>query len=399
MDDIDFDHHAPGFSATNAERYREMRKRCPVAHSSAHGGFWVLSRYDDVLRVARDDKTFSSAREVVIPPTNVGRLIPLQSDPPELGRYRGLLSPFFSPAALKKLEPFIAEVVDRCIEAFIERGHADIVAELANKVPSSTTMKLLGLNPAEWRVFADPIHAGSYSRPGTPENKAATKEIQAFTRKIVEEVNARVTQPRDDMISTLLASEYQGRKTSVDEVIDLVRMVIFGGMDTVMAALSNIFVQLGRNPDIQARLRSDRALIVPAIEEFLRYDAPVQGFARTVTADAVIGGQTLKAGETVFMLWASANRDEAVFGETCDRLVIDRTPNRHMTFGMGAHRCLGSTLARIELRVVLEAVFDRIPDFQVRFNDVIEADTVGIVFGRREAPIAFTPSAKRFAPM
>jgi cytochrome P450 len=103
MDDIDFDHHAPGFSATNAERYREMRKRCPVAHSSAHGRFWVLSRYDDVLRVARDDKTFSSAREVVIPPTNVGRLIPLQSDPPELCRYRGLLSPFFSPAALKKV--------------------------------------------------------------------------------------------------------------------------------------------------------------------------------------------------------------------------------------------------------------------------------------------------------
>ena len=97
------------------------------------------------------------------------------------------------------------------------------------------------------------------------------------------------------------------------------------------------------------------------------------------------------------MLWASANRDEAVFGETCDRLVIDRTPNRHMTFGMGAHRCLGSTLARIELRVVLEAVFDRIPDFKVWLNDVIEADTVGIVFGRREVPIAFTPGAKRVA--
>ncbi len=397
MDDIDFNHHAPDFAATNVERYRDMRSRCPVAHSSAHGGFWVLSRYDDVLRVARDDKTFSSAREVVVPPTNVGRLIPLQSDPPELDRFRGLLSPYFAPAALKTLEPFIREVAHASIDAFIERGQADIVTELANPVPSSTTMKLLGLDPSEWRVFADPIHRGSYSRPGSPENQAATRDIQAFTRKIVDEVEARIGAPRGDMISALLASEYQGRRTSVDEVIDLVRMVIFGGMDTVMAALSNIFVQLGRHPDLQARLRRDRALLGSAIEEFLRYDAPVQGFARTVTADTEIGGCPIKAGETVFMLWASANRDEAVFGESSDQLVIDRTPNRHMTFGMGAHRCLGSTLARIELRIVLDAVFERLPDFQVQLDRVVEADTVGIVFGRRKVPILFTPGAKRAA--
>jgi cytochrome P450 len=391
MAEIEFDHHAPDFNATKYDRYRRMRAACPVAHSAAHGGYWLLSRYDDVFRVARDDRTFSSAREVVVPPTNVGKLIPLQADPPELERFRGVLLPWFTPAALKPLEPFVTGIIDRAIDAFIDRGEAEIVHDLANPVPSATTMKLLGMDPEDWRVFADPIHAGSYSRPGTPENRTATEAITAFTRRIVEEVDARIAAPREDMISGLLASEHKGVKTSRQEVIDLVRMVIFGGMDTVMAAISNIFVQLGRNPALLGRLRQEPALVGPAVEEFLRYDAPVQGFARTVTADCTLGGQPIAAGETVFMLWASANRDEAVYGETAEELVLDRSPNRHMSFGVGAHRCLGSTLARIELRLVLERFLARIPDFTVLLDEVEEAETIGIVFGRRKVPIRFAP--------
>lgn len=395
MKEIDFDHHAPDFNARKYELYETMRAGCPVAHSAAHGGYWLLSRYDEVFEVARDDRTFSSAREVVVPPTNVGKLIPLQSDPPELERYRGLLIPYFTPAALRRLEPFVRGIVDRSIDGFIARGHADIVAELANPVPSSTTMELLGLDPADWHVFADPIHAGSYSRPGSPENVAATREITAFSRRIEDEVDARIAHPRDDMISGLLAARTRdGTATTREEVIDLVRMVIFGGMDTVMAAVSNIFVALGERPDLRARLRDEPALIPSAVEEFLRFDAPVQGFARTVTRDVEIAGQPIAAGETVFMLWASANRDAAAFGETAGELVLDRTPNRHMTFGIGAHRCLGSTLARIELRIVLEQVFARLPDFRVDLDRVVEADTIGIVFGRRAVPIAFTPGQR-----
>ena len=394
MTDIDFDHHAPDFNGKKYELYRRMRRECPVAHSAAHGGYWLLSRYEEVFQAARDDSTFSSAREVVVPATNVGRLIPLQSDPPELERYRGLLIPFFTPKAAKNLEPFIRDVVDRSIDGFVERGEADIVADLANPVPSSTTMALLGLDPADWRMFADPIHAGSYSRPGTPENQAATRDIQAFSRRIEAEVHARAEAPREDMISALLASEYQGARTSRDEVVDLVRMVIFGGMDTVMAATSNIFVALGQRPDLQARLAADRSLVPTAIEEFLRFDAPVQGFARTVTSGTLLDGQPIAAGETIFMLWASANRDEAVFGANSEELVLDRSPNRHMTFGIGAHRCLGSTLARIELRIIMERVFERLPDFRVVLEEVREADTIGVVFGRRKVPITFTPGPR-----
>lgn len=261
MSDIVFDHQAPDFGKKNYELYRNMRANCPVAHSAAHGGFWVLAQYEDVFRVARDDKTFSSAREVVIPATEVGRLIPLQSDPPELERYRGLLGPFFTPSTVKNLEPFILDVIDRSIGAFAERGSADVVAELANPVPSSVTMKLLGLDPAEWRIFAEPIHAAGYSVHGSQENVQARAAVNALTIKIENEIDARRRRPRDDMISKLLASDYQGRKTTREETIELVRMVIFGGMDTVMAALSNIFVTFGRHPDVRDRLQADRSLL------------------------------------------------------------------------------------------------------------------------------------------
>jgi cytochrome P450 len=398
MKEIDFDHHAPDFNARKYDLYETMRAECPVAHSSAHGGYWLLSRYDEVLAVARDDATYSSAREVVVPPTNVGKLIPLQADPPELNRYRAFLIPYFNPAAMDRIAPFVRTVVDRSIDAFIERGEADIVAELANPVPSSTTMHLLGMDPADWRIFAEPIHSAGYSRPGSPENLAATEEIVAFSKRLEAEVDARIAAPRDDMISGLIAARSRdGRQTTRQEVVDLVRMVIFGGMDTVMAAIGNIFVALGRRPDLQARLRAEPGLIPTAIEEFLRYDAPVQGFARSVTRDVAICGQPIPAGDTVFMLWASANRDEAAFGETAGDLILDRAPNRHMTFGVGAHRCLGAPLARVELRIVLEQVFARLPDFRVDLDGVVEADSIGIVYGRRKVPVAFTPGP-RLAP-
>lgn len=393
----DFDHHAKTFVRENANVYAALRAEAPVGHSESYGGFWVLSTYDDVFEVARDDATYSAEREVVIPDGGVGAgaLIPLQSDPPNLERYRGILSPFFTPRALGPVAQWVAQRTDECIDQFIERGRADLVSELANPVPSGTTMHLLGLNPDDWRVFAEPLHLKSYAQPGTPENLEGLRRVTEFSELIVQEVDARIASPRDDMISAIAASEWNGIKTTREEAINLVRMVIFGGMDTVMAALSNTFVQLGRHPHLIRELDDNRELIPGAIEEFLRFDAPVQGFARSVTHDHEFRGHHLRQGDSVFMLWASANRDESVFGDNADQLDIRRSPNRHMTFGIGAHRCMGSTLARMELRIVLGRVLDRLPDFAVDLDNVDEPDTVGIVFGRRRVPITFTPGARQ----
>ncbi len=389
--DTDFDHNAPEMVRHIYEAYRDLRRRCPVAYSSAHGGFWVVSSYAEVARIARDDAAFSSCRSGLVPPTDVGRLLPIMADHPELARYRAVLYPFLTPAAIKALEPFIKSMIDRCIDSFIARGQADLVMELANPVPAATTMHLLGLDWTGWAVFAEPLHAVMYSLAGSPENLAAQREVYAFTQRIADEVEARQRVPRDDMISKLLASEYQGVKTAKDEVIDLVRMVIFGGMDTVVAALSNIFIQIGRRPDLRQRLLLDSALIPAAIEEFLRFEAPIQGFSRLVTRDVEVGGCQIKAGETVFMLWGSANRDETVFGGSSEELVLGRPANRHMSFGTGAHHCIGAALARTELRLVVERVLARLPDFEVEWDRVVEAETIGSSYGRQRVPARFAP--------
>jgi cytochrome P450 len=395
VSELAFDHHAPEFAATNVALYEGLRATCPVAHSTTYGGFWVLARYDDVVRAGRDNVTFSSARDVVVPASDVGRLLPLHADPPELDRYRRMLSPFFTPPAVKALEPFVRETTDRAIDAFAARGSVELIAELAAPVPSATTMHMLGLDPAGWRAFAEPLHDASYSRPGTPVNDAARARIRAFSADIVAAVDARVAEPRDDMISALLAARADDRPATREEAIDLVRMVIFGGMDTVMASLGNAFVRFAREPGLFARLRDDRALLPGAIDELLRLDAPVQGFARTLTADATVGEVSLRAGETIFMLYASANRDETVFGDDAADFDIERFPNRHLTFGVGGHRCLGATLARAEMRVVLDRVLDRLPDLQVDLAGVVAPETVGIVYGPLAVPARFTPAAPR----
>lgn len=393
--EIEFDHHSPEFVSKHQDLYSKLRSQCPVAHTSAHGGYWVIASYEEVSKVARNDAVFSSARDVVIPVTNVGRLIPLQSDPPELRRFRGLLNPYFTARHLEShLKEFIKQRIDDCIDAFIEVGHVELMDQLANPIPSSVTMRLLGLNPSDWNVFAHPIHAASYAIPGSPEHIAAMVSVKEFSAIIESEVHQRVTNPRQDMISELLVSEWEGVKTSVDEVVDLTRMVIFAGMDTVMASLGNIYVRLGERPDIRDQLVKNPQLLPGAIEEFLRFDTAVQGFARTVTVETELGGIKLKPSDTVFMLWASANRDPAHFGEDSDSINIERKPNRHMTFGVGAHFCIGAALARLQLNLTLNRTLERMHDLKIDLANVKQPASIGIVKGLKSVPGTFTPGKR-----
>jgi cytochrome P450 len=391
---VHFDHHAPGLKQTAPAVYADLRDRCPVGWSEAHGGFWVVSRYDQVFEAARDQRTFSAQRSVVLPVSDVGFLPPLETDPPGLDRYRAMLSPFFTPGAVRAMEPTIRHAVTAAVDGFIERGHAELVEELVNPVPARTTMKLLGMDPDDWRYFADPLHDASYATPGSARHREAQERIRGFTARIEAEVDARLAAPRDDLISALLAHEAaDGRRASRDEVIGLVRMVIFGGMDTVMAATGNALVRIGRDDRLRRRLREEPGLLPTAIEEFLRVDPPVQGFARTVTRDCELGGRPLAAGETVFLLWASANRDPDTF-DRAEEIVIDRSPNRHMTFGIGPHRCLGSTLARLEMRVLLSEVLTRLPDYALVEERLAAPETIGIVNGWAAVPVRFTPGPR-----
>ena len=388
----DFDQNSPEFAADPWSKYAELRSGCPVAHTDAHGGFWVLSKYDDVVKVAKDDVTFSSVPTTVIPDSGVYNLIPLQSDPPDVQRYRMALMPYFSANALQQYAPRVRQFTSDCIDAFIERGHCELVTELANPVPSMTALEFIGFDPADWHDFAGPLHQLSFSAGGSEGRRQALEDIGKMDERITLAIDSRRNTPRDDAISNLIAYEKEGVRFSSNELHGLVKMLLFGGLDTTMAAASNALLYLSEHQDLRQRLIDDPALIPKAVDEFLRFEAPVHAFARNVMADTEIGGQSIRAGERVYMLWASANRDPDQF-ENPDEVNFDRKQNRHLTFGIGAHRCLGAQLARIELKIMLEEILRRMPDFHIDLDQVRHPTSVTIIWGRTSLPATFTPAS------
>ena len=389
---IHFDHHSEDFATGLWAIYDELR-RARVAYSETYGGFVVLSRYEDVRAAARDDTTFSSDREVVLPATGVGRLIPLNADPPDLQRYRSALYPYFTLRAAEAMEPAIRRFTSVAIDAFVAEGRCDLITQLAAPVPAMTTLELMGLPPEDWAILADPLHDLIAYPTDHPGHESARRGVWAIRERFAAEVSDRAAKPRDDMITHLLGLEDEGT-LSRSEVVDLLMMVTIGGFDTTMAAIGSALLYLEQHPGERSRLAADPSLLPTAVDEFLRFEAPVQGFARTVTRDITVGGCPIPAGETVFLLWGSANRDPEVFDRP-DEMILDRHPNRHLTFGVGGHRCLGAHLARVEMQVVLGETLRRLGDYTVVHDGVRWPTSVGILFGRANIPATFTPDRPR----
>ena len=378
---VRFDHHHADFADDLWEIYEGLR-RARVTYSETYGGFYVLARHEDVWAAARDDETFSSDREVVLPATGVGRLIPLNADPPDLQRYRSALFPYFTQRAAEAMEPEIRRFTTTTIDAFIDAGRCDLITDLAAPVPAMTTLELMGLPPEDWAILAEPLHDLIAYPTDDPRHESARLGTWAIRERFAAEVAERAAAPREDMLTHLLGLESDGT-LSRDEVVDLLMMVTIGGFDTTMAAIGSALLYLDGHHDER---------LPPAVDEFLRFEAPVQGFARTVTRDVTVGGCPIPAGETVFLLWGSANRDPEAFDRP-DEMVLDRRPNRHLTFGVGGHRCLGAHLARVEMRVVLAETLRRLGDYAVRHDEVRWPRSVGILYGRSHIPATFTPAA------
>ena len=392
--EVHFDHHSPEFARDPWSVYEQLRQECPVAYSDAYGGFWVISKYEDIRRVALDDHTFSSENSIVIPPKLVQRrALPIESDPPQFHEYRRIMNPLLSPAAVKKLEPAILGFVDQCIDEFIEAGSCDIVHDFADPVPAMTTLQILGLPVEDWRMFAEPLHAIVFHRQDNPIRQAAVPLYRHIREVLVEAVAERRRHLREDGISLLMRGKVFGRPISDDEVLDMIELVLSGGLDTTGSAIGNALLYLDEHRDARLTLIEQPELLQHAVEEFLRAEAPQQGLARTATEDCVIGDQQIRKGERVFMLWASGNRDGDAFPEP-DRVILDRLPNRHMSFGLGAHRCLGSNVARKDLQLSLRRILERMPDYEIDRDAVVHAETIGVVYGYFSIPMTFTPGSR-----
>ena len=396
--DIDFDHHSEAFTADPWSHLARLRTECPVARTASHGGFWVLTGYEEIRQVATDDITFSSAETLVIPPKkNVGqKSIPAEMDPPEFLAFRRILHPMLSPAAVDRITPVIERFVHAAIDDFIEKGSCDFVHDFADPVPAMTTLYKLGLPVELWKDFSVPLHQVVFLRQDSPRRINVPEGLQFVAQTIRDTIAARRKAPRDDMISYLLNATVDGREVTDHEVKEMVTLIIQGGFDTTGSAISNALIHLDEDRDLRRRLIEEPSLMTSAVEEFLRYEAPQMALARTANQDVVIGGREISKGDLLLLVWASANRDDTVF-EHPDTIVLDRFPNRHITFGLGAHRCLGSNLARRQIQVALQAVLRRLPEYTVDRDNAVRAETVGIVYGMFSLPADFPPGERWFS--
>ncbi|HVX23190.1 MAG TPA: cytochrome P450 [Acidimicrobiales bacterium] len=398
-----FDHHSLAHAADPACSYRALRQSGGVVHSDKYGGYYVLSRYDDIVKAARDHGTFSSTRDVdgpgsgggglSIPPNPATHLSLDELDPPAWKRIRSAMNPLLSPTAVERMKPRIAELTTYFIDRFIEAGRADLVLQLANPIPAIVTLDFLGLPRDEWERFADPIHKMVYIQRDQPTFEPVFNDIKWILGRLQQQIDLRRREPTADMVTYLLQHPADGDPFRDDELLELMFITLAGGVDTTTALMSNTFYYLSEHPEDRRRLQADPSLIDSACEEFLRVFTPVQALARTVTRDVSLGEVEMHPGDRVLLAWASANRDDSQF-EAADEVQIDRFPNRHCAFGIGIHRCLGSNLARTQYKHVVTEVLRRLPDFEVVPGAAHRYERLGTVNGWEQMPVTFTPGER-----
>jgi len=393
---FDYDHHSVDYADHAEDIHHAARRAGPLVHSGNYGGFYVATDYDTVVTIARDDASFSSRhilddpvyQGITVPPAPMV-FLPIESDPPEFVPYRKLLNPYFSPSAARRLKDTIDQWSTAALDSVIATGSIDFVRDYGNAVSALFTCELLGLPPAEWRELAEPIHERAYTVPRAPANDRAIARFQACVDRVRLIIAERREKPADDLISVLVRSDIDGVPVSDEVVANVCRGLISGGFGTTASLVANILWYLGEHPEDRQRLIDDPGLLPGAIEEFLRYFTPSQALARTVTRDVDLGSCPLRRSDRVLMSWAGANRDPRQF-ESPDEVIIDRFPNRHVAFGTGLHRCIGSNFARVELSSMVSEVLRRIPDYALATGQARKYPSIGVINGWISLPATFT---------
>jgi cytochrome P450 len=402
---VHFDHNSLAHSTDVVAGYRALRTEAPVAWSEANGGYWIISGYQALFEAARDDEVFSSARSsdggegltVVIPKTPMHLHIPIELDPPAFRPYRKMINAITAPAAIERIAPMIEFYCSWFVDQVIERGECDFTEIIG--VPSIVTIDWLGLPLEDWPRYAS-AHQATLARPRDSADfaHAVTVDLPYLTRQAKDVIAERAERPTDDVISYLLAQEVDGRPITQDEVYSMVELLIAGGTVTTSNLVSQSLVWLYQHQDVRRRLLEEPALLNRAVEEFLRYFSPTQALARTVLKDVEFHGCSLRAGDRVLLAWGSANRDAAGGFENPDEIDIERWPNRHVSFGVGVHRCAGSHLGRAMGRRLLTEVLTRMPDYVIDLDRVVKYTAQGANSGYTSVPATFTPGPRVLPP-
>ena len=371
--------------------YRRIRQECPVARTDMGDAAVVLvSRYEDVNWALRHPEYFTSAGGNL----NLGEqpLIPLEFDPPEHTKYRRLLSPQFVPRAIQTLEPEVRRIVRGLIDAVAPKGSCDFHEEIATPLPSEMFLALMGLPMDDLPLFLrwrdesirPDVEPGDFEGAQRIRARSA-REISEYFRIAIAQCQE---EPTDTLLSRIVHSTIDDEPLNEAELLGISHLLLLGGLDTVTATLDCMVTFLATHPDHRRQLVDDPDLIPGAVEELLRWLTPVMVIPRSIKQDLEMGGVELQAGDGVMLVIGAANDDESEFPDhTVD---FTRRPNRHVAFGGSNHSCLGIHLARLELRVTLEELHRRIPDY--RIPDGVEIEFSPGIRQADRLPLEFDPS-------
>ena len=381
---------SPEFTRAPQPYFQQLRATSPVMRTPSmfgdDGSTVFVGRGDDVEMVLRDPARFSSQ---FAPQSQLGfPLIPITVDPPDHHRYRRLLDPLFGPKQMARLGGAITERANALIDEFASRGECDVAEEFAVPLPCGVFLDLMGLPTEELDTFVrwkDAILRGTDgSLAGDdPLRLAAQQESTVRFEQLIED---RRAEPHDDLLSVLVDAEIEGAPITREELIGICHIMLIAGLDTVTDSLTCFFAHLAQHPDHRQRIVDDPRVIPAAVEELLRYESPVPFIVRIATCDTEVRGVPVATGDHVVCLLGSANTDEQVI-PGADTVDFDREGNRHLAFGVGIHRCLGSHLARLELHIALAEWHRRIPDY--RIPEGVELEFTPILRQVEHLPLEF----------
>lgn len=379
----DWDHMDPRWQEDPFPIWDELRKTCPIAHTTRYRGVYFPTRYEDIREVAYNPNRFSSRRVAVRETDQVVNAPPVTSDPPIHREVRMPLVPPFAPKAVAALEDKTRAICNELIDGFIHRDHCDGAVDYAQHIPVRVIAHMLGISEEDGDQFRTWVTMAL--QDGVTDANALREAEAAMADFFAKHVKLRRQEPADDLTNYLInAQQPSGEPYTDHQILGTLRLILVAGVDTTWSAIGSALWHLASVPSDRQRLVEEPQLLPTAIEEFLRAYAPVT-MAREVAQNTELSGCPMQKGQMILLSFPAANRDPAKFPNP-DKVIIDRAKNPHAAFGLGIHRCIGSNLARMEMRVALETWLGRIPEFQLRTSSPMSWSQ-GTVRGPRLLPL------------